>query len=193
MVQARKVKRIAAAVLVVAAHQGGGKVSIKRIAKHLTMTEWQVRKTFTREILDAIEKSIKASEAAHTGKIHFVVEGALDCTPLFKQQSAHERALDVFSRLRIWDTEHNNGLLVYLLLADHAVEIVADRGIHSRVGASEWQKICRRMKADFKHANYKDGAIKGIDAMTQLLEKHFPATEAANNDFPNKTMRFYRQ
>lgn len=164
------------------------KVSIKRIAKHLTMTEWQVKKAFSAETLNAIEQSIKASETAHTGKIRFVVEGALKFNPLFKRQSAHEHAIDVFSRLRVWDTEDNNGVLIYLLLADHAVEIVADRGIHTRVGTAEWQKICRKMKSDFKQANYKEGAIKGIGAMTQLLERHFPsATAVASHVHPKKT------
>lgn len=168
------------------------KVSLKRIAKHLTMTEWQVKKAFSAETLDAIEQSIKASESAHTGKIRFVVEGALEFNPLIKRQTAHERAIDVFSRLRVWDTEDNNGLLIYLLLADHAVEIVADRGIHTRVGSSEWQKICRKMRSDFKQANYKEGAIKGISAMTQLLERHFPTVVTKNNEIPQKAMHFYR-
>ncbi len=167
-------------------------MSIQRMTKHLTMTEWQVKKAFPQDTLDAIEQSIKASEAAHTGKIHFVVEGALDWTPLFKRQTPHERAIDVFSRLRIWDTEHNNGLLIYVLLADHAVEIIADRGIHARVGAVEWQKICRKMKHDFKQTHYHEGAIKGIQAMTQLLERHFPATVVTSKVHAQKPMLSYQ-
>jgi uncharacterized membrane protein len=112
-------------------------MNIKRIARHLMATHWQVNRAFPRRTLIAIEKSIQASETAHVGEIRFVVEGALDGTPLFKGQSARERAIDVFSQLRIWDTEHNNGVLIYLLLADRDVEIVADRGIHSKVGSLE--------------------------------------------------------
>jgi len=164
-------------------------MNIKRIAKHLTMTDWQVKQVFTEKTLTAIEESIKTSEAAHAGQIRFVVEGALDCAPLFKHQSSQERALDVFSQLRIWDTwdtEHNNGLLIYLLFADRAVEIVADRGIHAKVGAEEWQTICRRMESDFKQANYQNGVLMGIDAMTQLLTQHFPASEGSQNELPDK-------
>ena len=150
------------------------------------MTHWQVNRDFPRQTLIAIEKSIKASETAHGGEIRFVVEGALDGAPLFKGQSARERAIDVFSQLRIWDTEHNNGVLVYLLLADRAVEIVADRGIHSKVGSREWENICRKMETAFKQANYEGGVVSGIQAVTQHLIKHFPASGASQNELPDK-------
>src|SRR3546814_10784390 len=136
------------------------------------MTHWQVNRAFPRETLIAIEQAIKASEAAHTGEIRFVVEGALDSTPLFKGQSARERAIDVFSQLRIWDTAHNNGVLIYLLLADRDVEIVADRGIHAKAGSQEWQSICRQMEAAFKQSNYEGGVVSGVQAVTQHLTKH---------------------
>ena len=103
------------------------------------MTPWQVKRAFPSQTLIAIEQAIKTSETAHTGEIRFVVEGALDGSLLFKGQSARERAIDVFSQLRLWDTEHNNGVLIYLLLADRDVEIVADRGIHSKMGSNEWE------------------------------------------------------
>ena len=161
-------------------------MNIKRILSHLVMTHWQVNRTFPRQTLIAIERAIKASETAHVGEIRFVVEGGLDGTPLFKGQSARERAIDVFSQLRIWDTEHNNGLLIYLLLADRAVEIVADRGIHSKVGSQEWEDICRKMETAFKHASYERGAVSGIQAVTQHLMKHFPASGAGQNELPDK-------
>ena len=110
------------------------------------MTHWQVSRAFPRKTLIAIEQTVKASETAHAGEIRFVVEGALHSTPLLDGQSARERALEVFSQLRIWDTEHNNGVLIYLLLADRDVEIVADRGIHSKLGTREWETICRGWK-----------------------------------------------
>jgi len=128
----------------------------------------------------------KASETVHAGEIRFVVEGALDGTPLFKGQSARERAIDVFSQLRIWDTEHNNGVLIYLLLADRDVEIVADRGVHSMVGSEEWEKICRKMETAFKQANYEGGVVGGIHAVTQHLIKHFPASDSGQNELPDK-------
>ena len=150
------------------------------------MTRWQVNRIFPRRSLTAIEQAIKASEGAHVGEIRFVVEGALDGTPLFNGQSARERAIDVFSQLRIWDTEHNNGVLIYLLLADRDVEIVADRGIHAKVGSGEWETICRKMEAAFKKANYEGGVVSGIQAVTQHLVKHFPASGAGQNELPDK-------
>ena len=161
-------------------------MNIKRIAKHLVVTHWQVNRAFSSDTLIAIDSAIKASEAAHVGEIRFAVEGALDGAALFKGQSARERAIDVFSQLRIWDTEHNNGVLIYLLLADRDVEIVADRGIHARVGLEEWEKICSTMETAFKQANYEGGVVSGIQAVTQHLMKHFPASGADQNELPDK-------
>ena len=161
-------------------------MNIKRVTKHLLLTHWQVNRAFPRQCLIAIEQAIKASETAHVGEIRFAVEGALHSTPLFKGQSARERALDVFSLLRVWDTEHNNGLLIYLLLADRAVEIVADRGIHAKVGAAKWENICRTMENAFKQADYEGGVINGIQAVTQHLMQHFPAAAAGRNELPDR-------
>ena len=161
-------------------------MNLKRIVKHLLLTHWQVNRAFPHQTLSAIERAIKASENAHAGEIRFVVEGALHCTSLFSGQSARERAIDVFSQLRIWDTEHNNGLLIYLLLADRGVEIVADRGIHAKVGPHEWASICRVMETAFKQGNYEGGAVSGIQAVTQHLNAHYPAAGAGRNELPNK-------
>jgi uncharacterized membrane protein len=161
-------------------------MDIKRIAKHLLVTHWQVNRAFPRHTLTAIEQAIKASETAHVGEIRFAVEGALDGTPLFTGQSARERAIDVFSQLRVWDTEHNNGLLIYVLLADRAVEIVADRGIHAKVGSQAWEKICRTMETAFQQANYEGGVVSGIQAVTQHLVEHFPASGDGQNELPDK-------
>ena len=150
------------------------------------MTPWQVNRAFPSNTLAAIDSAIKASETAHAGEIRFVVEGALDGTPLFKGQSARERAIDVFSQLRIWDTERNNGVLIYLLLADRDVEIVADRGIHSKVGSREWENICRKMETAFKQQDYEGGVIGGIQAVTRHLMKHFPAVGDDRNELPDK-------
>lgn len=161
-------------------------MDIKRIAKHLLMTHWQVNWAFPRQTLITIEQAIKASEAAHVGEIRFAVEGALHSTPLFKGQSGRERAIDVFSQLRIWDTEHNNGVLIYLLLADRDVEIVADRGIHAKVGSEEWEKICRAMETAFKQADYQGGVVSGIQAVTRHLIRTFPAAGDDRNELPDK-------
>jgi len=160
-------------------------MSIKRIGKHLLVHRWRVRRDFPPRVLDAIERAIKASEFTHSGQIRFVVEGALDGAPLFRNQPARERALDVFSHLRIWDTHHNNGVLIYLLLADRDVEIVADRGIDAKVGHASWEAICRAMEADFRAGRYEQGVIKGIAAVSRELARHFPAQGSGPNELPD--------
>src|SRR5262249_14542256 len=140
-------------------------MSIKRIAKHLVQHTWRVKQVFPPNVLDRIEHVIRQGETTHSGQVRFVVEGALDGAPLFRNQPARERALDVFSHLRIWDTAHNNGVLIYLLLADRDVEIVADRGIDARVGAAGWERICREMEAEFRSGQFERGAIGGIEAV----------------------------
>ena len=160
-------------------------MGIKRIGKHLLEHHWRAKRVFPREALAMIEQTIKAGEATHSGQVRFVVEGALDGAPLFKGQSARERALDIFSRLRIWDTAHNNGVLIYLLLADRKVEIVADRGIDAKVGPKGWQKICADMETEFKRSNFQGGVIGGIAAVSRELARYFPAQGAGPNELPD--------
>jgi uncharacterized membrane protein len=136
-------------------------MGIARIGKHLLHHRWWVRRYFPPNVLAAIEAAIKAGEATHSGQVRFVVEGALDGAPLFRGQSARDRALDIFGQLRIWDTAHNNGVLIYLLLADRDVEIVADRGIDAKIGTAGWAKMCAAMEVDFRARNFEAGAIKG--------------------------------
>lgn len=161
-------------------------MNIQRIAKHLWVTKRQVNRAFPASTLSMIEKAIKASETAHVGEVRFAVEGALDGVPLFKGQSARERAVEVFSQLRVWDTQHNNGLLIYLLLADRAVEIVADRGIDAKVGPQEWNKVCQQMQTAFRQSNYEGGVLQGVQAVTQHLVAHFPADGHSGNELPDK-------
>jgi len=161
-------------------------MGIKRIGKHLLEHRWRVRRDFPPRVLDAIERAIKAGEATHSGQIRFVVEGALDGVPLFRNQPARERALDVFSHLRIWDTAHNNGVLIYLLLADRDVEIIADRGIDAKVGAAGWEAICRAMEAEFRAGQFERGVTSGIAAVSRELAKHYPPGGAHPNELPDK-------
>ena len=158
---------------------------IKRIGKHLLAHRWRERRIFPPIVLAAIEAAIKAGEATHSGQVRFVVEGALDGAPLFRNQPARERALDVFSQLRIWDTAHNNGVLIYLLLADRDVEIVADRGINAKVGAEGWEKICREMETQFRAGNFEGGVIRGIEAVSRELATHFPVQGPGPNELPD--------
>jgi len=160
-------------------------MGIRRIGRHLLEHRWRLRRDFPPKVLAAIEQAIKAGEATHSGQVRFVVEGALDGAPLFRDQPARERALDIFSQLRIWDTTHNNGVLIYLLLADRDVEIVADRGIDAKVGAEGWEKICTEMEADFRSGNFERGAIRGIEAVSQQLAAHFPGHGGGPNELPD--------
>src|SRR3954454_16826703 len=130
---------------------------IERIGRHLLQHRWRVRRIFRHRVLASIEQALKAAESGHSAQIRFVMEGALDGAPLFKGQSARERALDVFSHLRIWDTAHNNGVLIYLLLADRKVEIIADRAINAKVGTAGWERICATMQAEFASGNFEAG------------------------------------
>jgi len=163
-------------------------MNIKRIVKHLLTTRWQVRRDFPPSTLSAIEAAIKAAETTHVGEIRFAVEAALEPSALFEGLSAAERAIEVFSKMRVWDTRHNNGMLIYLLLADRAVEIVADRAIHAKVGAEEWMKVCRRMEAAFAQSDYESGAVGGVKAVAQHLAAHFPARGSGINELPDEAI-----
>jgi uncharacterized membrane protein len=161
-------------------------MSIGRITRHLVQHHWRVKRVFPPDVLDRIEQAIRQSEATHSGQVRFVVEGALDGAPLFRNQQARERALDVFSHLRIWDTAHNNGVLIYLLLADRDFEIVADRGIDARVGREAWERICREMEAEFRVGQFERAVIKGIEAVSRELATHFPPRGPHLNELPDK-------
>ncbi|QOZ75151.1 hypothetical protein XH83_06690 [Bradyrhizobium sp. CCBAU 53351] len=160
-------------------------MSIKRIARHLVQHRWQAKQIFPPAVLARIEQAIELGEATHSGQVRFVVEGALDGRPLFRNQPARARALDVFSHLRIWDTTHNNGVLIYLLLADRDVEIVADRGIDAKVGAAGWESICRAMEAEFAAGQFERGVITGIEAVSRELARHFPPGTSHPNELPD--------
>lgn len=122
------------------------------------------------------------------GQVRFVVEASLALPSVLRRESPRDRALEVFGRLRIWDTEHNSGVLVYLLLADKAVEIVADRGIHRRVGDELWQTICRRMEAAYRARRFEDGAVAGVEAISALLTQHFPRSAPGTNELPDRPL-----
>ena len=160
-------------------------MSLARIGKHLLANRSRVNRAFPKTSLDAIEQAIKASEATHAGQIRFVVEGALDGRPLFRDQSARERALDLFSRLRIWDTAHNSGVLIYVLLADRNVEIIADRGIDAAVGHVAWQQICTAMEIEFSQGHFEQVVIAGIEEVTRHLVTHFPKGRDGRNELPD--------
>ena len=145
-----------------------------RIIKHLMTGNIAVNAAFPSHAMRAIEQAIAKTEMGHAGQIRFAVEAALDLSALWRNQSAAERAVDVFSQLRVWDTEHNNGVLIYLLLAERDVEIIADRGIHTKVGHAAWEAICHDMEHAFRLGHFEQGVITGIHEAGKHLQHHFP-------------------
>jgi uncharacterized membrane protein len=129
---------------------------------------------FPAATLDAIEQAVARAERTHAGEIRFAIETSLAPLHVLNELTPRDRALDVFSRLRVWDTEHNNGVLIYVQLADRDVEIVADRGFLGRVNPSEWEGVCRLMEAHFRAGRFQAGAIAGVDAVGTLLARHYP-------------------
>jgi uncharacterized membrane protein len=160
-------------------------MGIARIGKHLLEHRWRAQRLFPPRVLAAIEQAIKTGETTHSGQVRFVVEGALDGAPLFRDQPARERAIDIFARLRIWDTAQNNGVLIYLLLADRDVEIIADRGIDAKVGAAGWEKICTDMQGQFRSGQFERGVIAGIEAVSRQLATYFPPHGQGPNELPD--------
>lgn len=133
-----------------------------------------------------IEAAIRESETLHMGELRVAVEAGLEWPELFAGISSHERAVEVFSHLRVWDTEHNSGVLIYLLLADHKVEIVADRGIDKLVGSSAWTGICQDMESKFRIGEFESGVLIGISSISALLKQFFPARGQNKNELSDQ-------
>lgn len=160
-------------------------MDVARMFRHLFTDEWTVRRTFPKQALQAIEASIEAQERRHDGELRFAVEGALPLRHLARGMSARERAVELFGELRVWDTEQNCGVLIYLLLAEKQVEIVADRGIHRKVGETAWEAICGAMQREFTAGRFEHGVIIGVRAISDLLATHYPARAENVDELPN--------
>ena len=161
---------------------------IIRFIAHIFSHPWQVRRHFSTDALHNIEKAISTSEKTHAGEIRFVVEAGLHPYEILCKKTPKKRAVELFGRLNIWDTEHNNGVLIYLLLADRDVEIVGDRGIHQYLGLGGWEAICREMEALFRKGEFEAGVLHGIDKISTVLKKHFPQKGASRNELSNKPL-----
>lgn len=145
-----------------------------RFLDHLLCLPGAVARAFPAGSFSRIEKAIEAAERQHGGQIRFAVEAALEPLEVWRGKSARERSIEVFAELRVWDTERNNGVLLYLLLADHDVEIVADRGYNGKVRADEWEAICRQMEAALRGGRYEQAVSEGIRGIAELAAAHFP-------------------
>jgi uncharacterized membrane protein len=148
-----------------------------RIWRHQWMDEADVRRVLPDAAMERLAARVAASERRHSGEIRICVEAGLPLSYLRRDASARERAVTMFGKLRVWDTENNNGVLVYLLLAEHAIEIVADRGISARVSAAEWSAMTQRMGAAFREGRFEDGVTQALEEMSALLVEHFPLAD----------------
>jgi len=161
-----------------------------RLLRHVVATHWRTRLLFPARALDAIEEAIVRAERMHAGEIRFAIETSLTPLHLLADLTPRARALELFAELRVWDTECNNGVLLYVLLADRAVEIVADRGLASRVSQSEWDGVCRMMEEHFRAGRFKAGSVAGVDAIAALLARHFPSSaprqSSPGNQLPDR-------
>jgi uncharacterized membrane protein len=157
-----------------------------RTFKHLLYFPWQVHRAFPAQAMSAIASAIRDTEQRHAGELRVAVEGALDLPELLRGITARERALEVFSSLRVWDTEHNNGVLIYLLLADRDVEIIADRGIHQRIAIGEWERVCRAMESLLRQEQYEAAVLQGVTLVGALLQQHYPTTGMKRNELDNR-------
>jgi uncharacterized membrane protein len=159
-------------------------MSFARTYRHLAATGWSLRRAFTPQVLDAIERAVHETESIHGGEVRFAIESNLNFAELWRQVTPRERAIEVFAHLGVWDTENNNGVLIYVLWADHDVEILADRAFKTRVTESEWRDICRCMEQLFAAHQPQQAAVEGVRAVGQLIARHFPATD--RNELPNR-------
>jgi uncharacterized membrane protein len=159
---------------------------ISRLLRHLFATHMYTRKKFPEDSLQRIERAIAASEIGHSGQIRFIVETSLSPYALFNHQSPQERALEIFSLYRVWDTQDNNGVLIYLLMADRDFEIIADRNIHAVAGQQYWEQTCSEMQKYLKNNQFESGVMVGIERITNILEKHFPEDVITPNELSDR-------
>lgn len=161
-------------------------VNIRRWINHAFMPPWRWRMAFSAAVLNDVEAAVHQSEFLHRGELRFAVENALAPASVWRGMTAQQRATEVFSSLRVWDTEENSGVLIYLLLADREVHIVADRGIAKLVPQSEWDAIAQAMQKAFHRGDFRSGSLEGIECISKILATHFPSGETNPDELSNK-------
>ncbi len=156
---------------------------LTRILKHRWHDEHDAARIFNTEALNRLEQQVANSEQRHSGEIRLCVEAGLPLSYLLRDATARERAVTLFGKLRVWDTELNNGVLIYLLLADHAIEIVADRGVARHVPQSHWNTVLAGMKQAFADGRFEQGLADAVQAVHAELLQHFAlAPDQVNPD-----------
>lgn len=159
---------------------------MQRLWRHLLFFPWRLRQQFPQAVLQAIEQAISESETRHSGQIRVAVEANLSLVSLLRGVTSRSRAQEVFTQLRVWDTAQNNGVLIYLLLAEHRVEIVADRGFQGIVTPDVWQGVCEHMQQGLRKGAYEAAVCTGIRDVDALLTVHFPLIETRTNELPDR-------
>ncbi|AEG91444.1 TPM domain-containing protein [Ramlibacter tataouinensis] len=160
---------------------------IRRLLKHRWLDDFDTRRALPPELLERLAGRVAASERRHSGEIRLYVEAGLPNSYIWRGATARERAVALFGKLRVWDTEQNNGVLIYLLLAEHAIEIVADRGLARQVEAHDWQAIVAHMRQAFREGRFEDGLTQALEEVSALLVRHFPLApgQANPNELPD--------
>jgi uncharacterized membrane protein len=158
----------------------------RRFLAHLSTTRLRLRRSFPDATLSAIEREITRGESTHDGELRFAIEVALHPLAALRGQPARDRAVTLFANLGVWDTAANNGVLIYVLLADHCVEIVADRGYNGRVTATEWAGVCHLMERAFAASGYEAGALEGVRAASAIIARFYPPTGDGRNELPDR-------
>ena len=157
---------------------------LARILRHRWLDERDTHKAIPPALVERLTRRVAASEQRHSGQIRLYVEAGLPMSYLWRGVAPRERAVAVFGKLRVWDTEANNGVLIYLLLAENAIEIVADRGLAGRVTPGQWQALVARMGSAFRDGRFEDGLTQALEEVTALLVEHFPLAPGQTN--PNE-------
>lgn len=159
---------------------------LTRLLRHRWVDD--ARHTIPKAAMQRISQHVVQSEARHTGEIRICIESGLPSgallSPLDTPTLIRQRAVALFGDLRVWDTECNNGVLVYLLVAERAIELVADRGINHYVTPAQWQSLVQRLGNTLRQNRWEDGLTQTIDDITVMLEQHFPASNGTAN--PNE-------
>lgn len=159
-------------------------MQFKRLLKHRWLDERDARRALDDATLARLEDRVRASERRHSGEIRLCVEAGLPLSYLWRDLPPRARAVTMFGKLRVWDTEHNNGVLIYLLLAEHAIEIVADRGLARHVSEAQWKALIDGMRENFRAGRFEAGLAQAIDAVDALLAQHYPLAPGERN--PNE-------
>ena len=158
--------------------------TLRRLFKHRWLDESDARRAVPADMAERLRLRVAASEMRHSGEIRIYVEAGLPWIYLLRKASARDRALAVFAKLRVWDTEHNNGVLIYLLLAERAIELVADRGLNEVVPSQEWRSMLARMGAALKEGRHEDGLTQAIAEVSAVLVQHYALRAGQGN--PNE-------